>query len=332
MKNPLKIVTIVLSSILALTATTAVIGVVSSYTKDETDALVLQLQESIDKNKSDVQAQIDALTREYQEKEAELLFLIEENKNNLATLTSEYETKVAELEADDESINQAIAALEAEYLAKVEEIENTIETANQTIAKNKSALESAINLLQNTYEAKVAEIEAVISQLETADANKATIIAGLTDRIVELEKGLNITNVTFAENGDLILTFADGTTQTIISSKQENVKFNYIVNQDGATCSIYGVSGRLVSDLIIPESLDGFTVTGIGDNAFNQCAWIKKVTIADTITTIGNRAFADCGGITAIEIPDSVTTIGKEAFNNCLSLTSVMIGKNLKAI
>lgn len=332
MKNPLKIVTIILSSILALTATTAVIGVVSSYTKDETDALVLQLQESIDKNKSDVQAQIDALTREYQEKEAELLLLIEENKNNLATLTSEYETKVAELEADDESIKQAIADLEAEYLAKVEEIENTIETANQTIANNKSALESAINLLQNTYEAKVAEIEAVISQLETADTNKATIIAGLTDRIVELEKGLNITNVTFAENGDLILTFADGTTQTIISSKQESVKFNYIVNQDGATCSIYGVSGRLVSDLIIPESLDGFTVTGIGDNAFNQCAWIKKVTIADTITTIGNRAFANCGGITAIEIPDSVTTIGKEAFNNCLSLTSVMIGKNLKAI
>ena len=83
MKNPLKLITIILSSVLTLTTAGTVVSIVTSYTKDETDALVLQLQESINKNKNDLQTQIDALTLEYKAKDDELLLLIQENQENL---------------------------------------------------------------------------------------------------------------------------------------------------------------------------------------------------------------------------------------------------------
>ena len=43
---------------------------------------------------------------------------------------------------------------------------------------------------------------------------------------------------------------------------------SYSVNADGETCTITGIGGYKSSTLIIPESIDGYTVTIIGADAF----------------------------------------------------------------
>jgi hypothetical protein len=59
----------------------------------------------------------------------------------------------------------------------------------------------------------------------------------------------------------------------------------------------------------------------------------RAVTIPDTINgypviSIGNNAFLNCGSLTSVTIPNSVTNLGGEAFYACLNLTSVTFQGN----
>ena len=90
------------------------------------------------------------------------------------------------------------------------------------------------------------------------------------------------------------------------------------------------------ADIYIPNLIDGYTVTGIGDGAF-RCYdeeltsknaddyfddYIKDVSVAvtipDTIKTIGTKAFW-LSNISTINIPNSVGLIGEGAFAGCSS-------------
>ncbi|GEM_PF-647919 len=73
-------------------------------------------------------------------------------------------------------------------------------------------------------------------------------------------------------------------------------------------------------------------VTSIGDNAFNYCRRLSKVTIPNSVTSIGEEAFDDCNRLTSVTIPDSVVSIGNGAFDNCSSLTSVIIPDSVASI
>jgi len=95
------------------------------------------------------------------------------------------------------------------------------------------------------------------------------------------------------------------------------------INANGtATTSGRNLSGAL----IIPSALNGYTVTRIGDFAFQSCNLLTSVTIPNSATYIGLNTFTFCDGLTSLTIPDSVVTFGNYAFNSCTSLTSVTIG------
>ena len=128
--------------------------------------------------------------------------------------------------------------------------------------------------------------------------------------------------------------------------------FTYTVNDGKAT--ITGLRDKTVTVAEIPETIDGYTVTAIADNAFAFEKEITKVVIPDTVTTIGANAFLNCWGLSevklgnavasigddafgfakalkTIDIPDSVKTIGAEAFARG-ALTEISIGKDVAAI
>lgn len=79
--------------------------------------------------------------------------------------------------------------------------------------------------------------------------------------------------------------------------------------------------------LVIPETIDGTSVTAIDKSAFAS-AKFSEITLPDTLTTIEDFAFSTCKNLTSIEIPASVTTLGSSVFVNCTSLDNIAIASD----
>ena len=95
-------------------------------------------------------------------------------------------------------------------------------------------------------------------------------------------------------------------------------------------------SDSISGDLVIPSTVsDGsttYSVTTIGDQAFQSCSRLTSVTIPDSVTSIGEEAFDGCTGLTSVTIPESVTSIGEYAFCDCTGLTSITISDGVTSI
>ena len=85
-------------------------------------------------------------------------------------------------------------------------------------------------------------------------------------------------------------------------------------------------------DIEIPATLDGHTVTGLGEDSFYERTSLESVTLGPNIKTIGEKAFYACPILKTLTINGAVTSMGKDAFADCPYLTSVTLGQNIKTI
>lgn len=87
--------------------------------------------------------------------------------------------------------------------------------------------------------------------------------------------------------------------------------------------------------VIIPESVTydntTYTVTSIGDKAFNTSPGVTSVTIPNTITSIGSSALSGTS-ISEITIHNNITSIGNSAFAGCTGLTEITIPDNVTSL
>ena len=84
--------------------------------------------------------------------------------------------------------------------------------------------------------------------------------------------------------------------------------------------------------VVIPDTIDGKSVTSIGESAFRNCTSVTSITMPNSVTSMGESAFRNCTSLTSIKIPNSVTSIGKYAFYGCASLTSITIPDGITSI
>ena len=105
--------------------------------------------------------------------------------------------------------------------------------------------------------------------------------------------------------------------------------WNFSTNNGKATLTEYLGSGASVT---IPDEINGFPVTSIGNEAFDGCVSLASVTIPDSITNVGIQAFHDCTNLTNVTFGNGVTTIGANAFLDCYRLTSVTIPDSVTSI
>ncbi|MGN1480929.1 leucine-rich repeat protein, partial [Porcipelethomonas sp.] len=87
-----------------------------------------------------------------------------------------------------------------------------------------------------------------------------------------------------------------------------------------------------LTEVEIPEEIDGLPVTNIGDCAFYNCTSLESITIPDSVTSIESGAFCGCTSLTSITIPESVTDIGDSVFEYCTSLESIKIPDSVTSI
>lgn len=121
-------------------------------------------------------------------------------------------------------------------------------------------------------------------------------------------------------------------------------KFDSYFAHDGGT--VTGVSDAYKNlsskpaTVTIPDTIDGETITVIGESAFDYWAnnqtkiGIKNLTLPSTLTRIENRAFTTNDGLIVPSIPSGVTYIGDAAFssvtlsNNTLPNGLTYLGSN----
>ena len=102
----------------------------------------------------------------------------------------------------------------------------------------------------------------------------------------------------------------------------------YRVNYNEVTItSLY----QPINTVVIPDKIDGFPVTSIGDFAFANSS-ITSVMIPDSVKSIGTEAFSGCTRLTSVTIPDKVQVIGAEAFWRCANLESIIIPDRVRSI
>ena len=85
---------------------------------------------------------------------------------------------------------------------------------------------------------------------------------------------------------------------------------------------ITGVSSN-VTELVIPETIDGKPVTEIAANAFQNDTSIQVVVLPDSITKIGEYAFNKCTSLTTLILSKNLSSIGAYTFIGCSSLQTI---------
>ncbi len=81
--------------------------------------------------------------------------------------------------------------------------------------------------------------------------------------------------------------------------------------------------------LVIPETVDGQTITALSEGCFRDCSAITTVILPDTLKTVGASAFENCAALRGMNIPESVAVIGPRAFYDCSNLEAIHLTKSV---
>ena len=87
---------------------------------------------------------------------------------------------------------------------------------------------------------------------------------------------------------------------------------NYTYTVSNKKTTITDFSESYSGELVIPDTLGGYPVTSIGENAFKNCSGLTNVTVPNSVTYIGVGAFRDCDSIKSITLPFVGSTTSAE--------------------
>ena len=99
---------------------------------------------------------------------------------------------------------------------------------------------------------------------------------------------------------------------TVVAENRLADKLYYTEYSDG-TAVLTGYDGTL-TELILPETIDGLPLVGIGNQAFANAPALTTLRCGANITWIGDEAFYGCTALTTVEMDTTVKQIGYYAF------------------
>jgi len=92
------------------------------------------------------------------------------------------------------------------------------------------------------------------------------------------------------------------------------------------------IDGKKLENVVVPKTINGVTITTIGEKAFHYAQKVKTVKLPNTISVIGKQAFYGCTNMTEIELPRTITRLDEWAFYDCSSLLSIKIPTGINEI
>ena len=103
----------------------------------------------------------------------------------------------------------------------------------------------------------------------------------------------------------------------------ENGTIYYTVKDNKVTITEYSGKDLLV---VIPEYIDGCSVTNIGKKAFLSSRFVKEIVVPNTIERIDEYAFARCRKLNKITMPYKKMEISQDIFKDCDKLNFICNG------
>ncbi|MGN0295386.1 MAG: leucine-rich repeat protein, partial [Lachnospiraceae bacterium] len=150
--------------------------------------------------------------------------------------------------------------------------------------------------------------EELMSQEEAEEESKtAEETEGMTDGDISLISESQKQEAEETTGEDII--WEEETSET--PKAETSGDFTYTVSGSNATITAYSGTG---GEITIPSQIGDYTVTAIGNSAFDGKSEITGIVIPETVTTLGYYAFRGTG-IQSITIPKSVTTCSRANIN-----------------
>lgn len=113
----------------------------------------------------------------------------------------------------------------------------------------------------------------------------------------------------------------------------DGVEYTFTADsKSGSAVITRGTPDENVAEVNIPDTLDGLTVMGIANFAFQGSVHAESLIIPDSVKFIGTGAFMSCTSLNNVVIGEGVTVIPADCFFSCPSLKSVKLPDNLNTI
>ncbi len=215
------------------------------------------------------------------------------------------ETKTEQLETENTQIDSSVQKT----------VENT-----QDLEKNE---DSETDSDTTEIESKPVEAEEETTDTQEKESETEIIEEIETEATQKIEETEEVSENT-EENNET----ETGETEKIDRSASSDLiygDFTYTVSGDSVT--ITGYTGNDGS-VVVPEEIDGKTVTAIGKYAFSGCSALETINFNNGLQSIGSEAFSGCNNLRNINLPESLTTIGCGVFTSPY-ITSITIPKNV---
>ena len=128
-----------------------------------------------------------------------------------------------------------------------------------------------------------------------------------------------------------VFLFLDVRVQDVKAATYTSGSWQYNIN--GGYVEIAGYTGSL-SNVTIPDSLNGYTVKYIANYAFADNYSLKTVTIPKNIKSIGSYAFKNCAYLTTVNYNaiECTSMYGYDVFKGCDNFTTLKIGDNVESL
>ena len=109
--------------------------------------------------------------------------------------------------------------------------------------------------------------------------------------------------------------------------------FQFLVNDDGVTATVYGFDNH-TTDVVVPSKLGSYNITAIGNYAFYENTSISVLSFIKAIhlEKIGYQSFYGCTGIKYLYIPECIKELSYGSFANCENLAELKIDNGISVL